>query len=127
YLKIVHGLVRGVPPALDLDAERRLQQLLVRLADARLVRSAHDCSDGGVAVALAECCFDTDGIGADVEVDAVSGPAAALAAAATLFGESASRVLLSVSPDDVTAVLQKSAAAGVTAKMIGQTGGNRIR
>ena len=50
YLKVVHDLVRGVPPALDLDAERALQALLVTLADERLVRSAHDCSDGGLAV-----------------------------------------------------------------------------
>ncbi len=57
YLKVVHGLVRGAPPALDLKAERALQDLLVTLADARLIRSAHDCSDGGLAVTLAECCF----------------------------------------------------------------------
>ena len=69
YLKIVHGVVRGVPPALDLDAERTLQALLVELAAERLMRSAHDCSDGGLAVTLAECCFDTDGIGADVSID----------------------------------------------------------
>ena len=128
YLKIVHGLVRGVPPALDLDAERRLQQLLVRLADARLLRSAHDCSDGGLAVALAECCFDTQGIGAEIELDGTAASAnATVNAAAALFGESASRVLLSVSADDVTAVLERAAAAGVSARMIGQTGGNRIR
>ncbi|HZT77596.1 MAG TPA: phosphoribosylformylglycinamidine synthase subunit PurL [Vicinamibacterales bacterium] len=128
YLKIVHGLVRGVPPALDLDVERRLQALVVALADARLVRSAHDCSDGGFAVALAECCFDTNGIGVEVELDAVRvASAAAINAAAALFGESASRVLVSVSSDDVTAVLERAAAAGVSAKMIGQTGGNRIR
>jgi phosphoribosylformylglycinamidine synthase len=128
YLKIVHGLVRGQPPAIDLDGEKRLQKLLVDLADARLVRSAHDCSDGGLAVTLAECCFDTHGIGAEVEVDAVPvSSSAAIVAAATLFGESATRVLLSVSPDDVTDVLTTAAAAGVNAKMIGQTGGNRIR
>ncbi len=128
YLKTVHGRVRGVPPAIDLDVERRLHDLLVTLADARLVRSAHDCSDGGFAVTLAECCFDTNGIGAEVELDAVAvSKSARLNTAAALFGESASRVLLSVSPDDVTAVLEKSAAAGVPARMIGQTGGNRIR
>ena len=55
YLKVVHGLVRGVPPVLTLERERALQTLLVRLAEARLIRSAHDCSDGGIAVALAEC------------------------------------------------------------------------
>ena len=128
YLNIVHGLVRGAPPQLDLDAERRLQALLVALADARLMRSAHDCSDGGFAVTFAECCFDTSGVGAEVELDALAVAATPwVNTAAVLFGESASRVLLSVSPDDVTAVLEKSAAAGVTARMIGQTGGNRIR
>jgi phosphoribosylformylglycinamidine synthase len=128
YLKVVHGLVRGLPPAVDLDSEKRLQKLLVDLADARLVRSAHDCSDGGLAVTLAECCFDTNGMGAEVELDApATSSGSAIAAAAALFGESASRVLLSVSPDDATDVLTKAAAARVTAKMIGQTGGNRIR
>jgi len=128
YLRVVHGLVRGVPPAIDLDREKRLQDVLVALADGRLVRSAHDCSDGGLAVTLAECCFDTNGIGAEVEIDPVSaGSNQAIASAAALFGESASRVLVSVSPDDVTAVLRRAAAAGVSATMIGQTGGNRIR
>jgi phosphoribosylformylglycinamidine synthase len=66
YLKVVHNLVRGVPPALDLEAERALQTLLVTLADEGLARSAHDCSDGGLAVTVAECCFDTFGIGANI-------------------------------------------------------------
>src|SRR5262249_54286465 len=59
YLKVGYDRVQGRPPALDLNAERALQQLLVALAGERLLRSAHDCSDGGIAVALAECTFDT--------------------------------------------------------------------
>src|SRR6476659_3900464 len=55
YLKLAYDLVRGLPPALDLHRERALQALLVELADERLLRSAHDCSDGGLAIALAEC------------------------------------------------------------------------
>ena len=93
YLKVVHGLVRGVPPSLDLKAERALQDLLVALAGERLVRSAHDCSDGGLAVAVAECCFETIGIGAEIsigEVEVARDPRVNVAAA--LFGESASRV-----------------------------------
>jgi len=128
YLKVTHGLVRGVPPGLDLATERRLQDLLVQLADARLIRSAHDCSDGGFAVTLVESCFDTNGIGAEVELQPASvSTSPQLNVAASLFGESASRVLVSVSSDDVTAVLEKAAASGVKAAMIGQTGGNRIR
>jgi phosphoribosylformylglycinamidine synthase len=124
----MHDLVRGVPPALDLDAERALQALLVTLADARLVRSAHDCSDGGLAVTVAECCFETNGIGAEVSIDGaqVSGDAR-MNVAAALFGESASRVVVSVVPEHVTTVLQRAATARVPARVIGQTGGNRLR
>jgi phosphoribosylformylglycinamidine synthase len=128
YLKVIHGVVRGVPPALDLAAERSLQQLLVVLARERLVRSAHDCSDGGVAVTLAESCFDTAGMGADVEIEELRVAANdRVNLAAALFGESASRVIMSVAPDDVTAVLQQAAAANVPAKVVGSTGGNRLR
>jgi phosphoribosylformylglycinamidine synthase len=127
YLKIAHDLVRGVPPSLDLGAERALQTLMVTLADARLIRSAHDCSDGGIAVALAECCFDTNGIGAEVSIPAVHAagdPHINLAAA--LFGESASRVLVSLATDVLADVLERAAAAQVPARVIGQTGGNRL-
>jgi phosphoribosylformylglycinamidine synthase len=128
YLKVVHHVVRGVPPALDLEAERALQRLLVTLADERLVRSAHDCSDGGLAVTIAESCFDTNGIGAEVSVGAeqvARNPHTNVAAA--LFGESASRVVVSADPSDVTSILERAAAAKVPARVIGQTGGNRLR
>jgi phosphoribosylformylglycinamidine synthase len=129
YLKAIHGIVRGVPPLLDLGAERALQTLLVALADDRLIRSAHDCSDGGLAVALAECCFDTGGMGAEISV---AGAAAEirdepLRIAAALFGESASRVLVSCVQDDVAAVLERAAAANVPAQVVGATGGNLLR
>jgi phosphoribosylformylglycinamidine synthase subunit PurL len=128
YLKVVHDLVRGMPPAVDLERERALHTLLVTLAEARLVRSAHDCSDGGLAVAVAECCFDTGGVGAEVSIERVSvARDALLNVAAALFGESASRVIVSLVPDDVTAVLQRAAAANVPARVIGETGGNRLR
>jgi phosphoribosylformylglycinamidine synthase len=127
YLKVAHDIVRGVPPSLDLAAERALQTLIVALAEARLIRSANDCSDGGLAVALAECCFDTNGVGAEVSiaaVDAARDPQMNLAAA--LFGESASRVLVSLATDGLADVLERAAAAHVPARVIGQTGGNRL-
>jgi phosphoribosylformylglycinamidine synthase len=128
YLKVVHNLVRGVPPALDLEAERALQTLLVTLADEGLARSAHDCSDGGLAVTVAECCFDTFGIGANISVDAPEAASASAAGVATaLFSESASRVIVSVAPEELTRVLERAAAAKVPATVIGQTGGNRLR
>jgi phosphoribosylformylglycinamidine synthase II len=128
YLKTIFGLVRGMPPALDLAAERTLQSLLVTLANERLIRSAHDCSDGGLAVTIAESSFETNGIGAEVSIASVAvADDQRLNDAAALFGESASRVIVSVAPDDATAVLERAAAAGVPARVIGQTGGNRLR
>ena len=128
YLKLVYDQVRGVPPALDLDRERALQDLLVRLADSRLVRSADDCSDGGIAVTLAECCFDPLGIGAEISLDAVEvSNNGRLDEAAALFGESASRVVVSAAAENVTRVMDQATAAGVPVRVIGQTGGNRLR
>jgi phosphoribosylformylglycinamidine synthase len=127
YLKLVDGSVRGVPPVLDLDAERALQVLLADLAADRLVRSAHDCSDGGLAVTLAECCFDTDGIGADVSIERVAvAKAETINLAAALFGESASRVVVSAAPEAVSEVVKKAADAGVPARIIGRTGGRSL-
>ncbi|MBA3298432.1 MAG: phosphoribosylformylglycinamidine synthase subunit PurL [Acidobacteria bacterium] len=122
YLKTVHGLVRGQPPMLDLERERALIELLGRASSGRLLRSAHDCSDGGLAVTLAECAFDSGGIGCTVNV-----PPAASRFDATLFGESASRVIVSAKPQDAATLLQLAAEHGVPAQIVGSTGGSRIR
>jgi phosphoribosylformylglycinamidine synthase subunit PurL len=127
YLKTLHGLIRGVPPALDLARERALHRLLVDLAARRLVRSAHDCAEGGLAVALAECCCEASGLGAEIAMAGVAPVAGVDRLAATLFGESASRVLVSVTPDHTAAVLDAARAAGVPAARIGRTGGRTIR
>jgi phosphoribosylformylglycinamidine synthase II len=121
YLKTLHGLTRGVPPALDLSRERALHRLLARAAEEGLLKSAQDCSDGGFAVALAECAFDTGGIGADVDVPAVGGDIA------TLFGESASRAIISAAPGSSATLLEMARAAGLPARIIGKTGGGRLR
>jgi phosphoribosylformylglycinamidine synthase subunit PurL len=116
YLKIVHGLVRGDVPALDLERERALQSLVVALASRGWVKSAHDCSDGGIAVTIAESCFDAAGLGTTVD----------LGAALELFSETASRIVVSVSASKEKDVLADAAAAGVPARRIGTTGGSRI-
>jgi len=126
YLKSVHGMVRGVPPSLDLAREAALQRLLVEGIAAGVIQSAHDCAEGGFAVALAECCFDT-GLGVSVDVQGVQVDMKALADVATLFGESASRVIVSVSSSGVSNILARAAAAGVPAASIGTVGGSRIR
>jgi phosphoribosylformylglycinamidine (FGAM) synthase-like enzyme len=77
---------------------------------------------------VAECCFDTNGIGATVSIDALPvARDAAITVAAVLFGESASRVVVSVVSEELTRVIERAAAAGVPARVIGQTGGNRLR
>jgi len=128
YVKVVYDLVRGVPPAIDLAAERALQLLLVALADARLIRSAHDCSDGGLAVTVAECCFDTGGVGVEVSIGGVEvSRRATVNRAAALFGESSSRVVISAAPESVSVVLARAASAGVPAAVVGRVGGTAIR
>ena len=125
YLATMHGKVSGRPPAIDLKREAALQSLILQLVRNGIVDSAHDCSEGGLAIALAECTFDTANIGVDVNLPrAFDG---ALAVNATLFGESASRIVVSVPTDRVDAVIAGADAAGVPATVIGQTGGARIR
>jgi phosphoribosylformylglycinamidine synthase len=127
YLKTIHGIIRGTPPVLDLTKERALHLLLVDLAARRLIRSAHDCAEGGFAVALAECCFDSGGIGAVVDVSAAASDAGVDVLSATLFGESASRVLVTVEPSRAADVLGAAAKAAIHAERIGHTGGTSVR
>jgi phosphoribosylformylglycinamidine synthase subunit PurL len=128
YLKVVYDRVSGVPPQLDLESERALQELVAALAADRLVESANDCSDGGLAMALAECCFGAGDRGADVAIDAVSvARNSPVNQAAALFGESASRVLVSAAADRASDVLARALAKGVPAQVIGQTGGHQLR
>jgi phosphoribosylformylglycinamidine synthase len=122
YLETVHGLVRGDAPALDLEREAALIRLLTGAIGDGLVRSAHDVSDGGIAVTLAECCFDAGGIGAAVDVPSCP----PLPAWSSCFSESASRIVVSVDASKETDLLARAAAAGVPARRIGVTGGDRL-
>jgi phosphoribosylformylglycinamidine synthase len=126
YLKVVHGLIRGVPPALDLAREAALQRVLVDGAARGVIRSAHDCAEGGLAVTLAESCFDAS-LGVDVNISSVDGLAREFDEVAALFGESASRVVVSVALARADELLAAAAAAGVPAARIGVVGGDRIR
>ncbi len=132
YLKTIHGLVRGVPPAVDLPRERAVQRLLPALAADRLIESAHDVAEGGLAVALAESCFDTGGIGIDVDLAPATGQAfvanrTSAADEQTLFGESAPLVVVSATDEQAPAVLERAAAVGLPARIIGRTDGRAIR
>jgi phosphoribosylformylglycinamidine synthase len=127
YLKVVHGLVRGTPPILDLTREAALHRVLVAGAATGLIRSAQDCSEGGLAIALAECCIGT-GLGTNVDVPQIASLGATpFADVSTLFSESASRALASVAPDREAELLEFAGRHGVPARRIGVVAGSRIQ
>ena len=129
YLSTVHGVVAGDAPALDLQHERGIIRLLTTAAADRLLRSAHDCSDGGLAVTIAECSFDSGGVGCRVDLPAPDGPPAGAewATLGVLFSESAGRVIVTVQPERREALLDLARATGVPATVIGRTGGTRLQ
>jgi phosphoribosylformylglycinamidine synthase len=126
YLASLHGTVAGKPPVIDLKREAALQRLIIDLIRGGAVESAHDCSEGGLAVALAECTFDSNGLGVSADLPAVSG-LDRFALNATLFGESASRIVVSAADRHLESVLKAAKAAGVPAREIGKVGGDRIQ
>jgi len=126
YLKVMHGLIRGVPPSLDLAREAALQRVLIAGASAELIRSAHDCAEGGLAVTLAECCFDTP-FGAVVDLNQLASGDTRFDAVATLFGESASRVVVSIGADHVDEFLTLVGREKVPVTRLGEVAGRAIR
>jgi phosphoribosylformylglycinamidine synthase len=128
YLKTVHGVIAGEAPAIDLRGEGALITLLTKGAAERLIESAHDCSDGGLAVTIAECTFDSGGIGGVVNLPRAAAVAGdEWAALGTLFSETAGRVVVTVKADRREALLQLARATGVAAAVIGRTGGTQLQ
>jgi phosphoribosylformylglycinamidine synthase subunit PurL len=115
YAHEILGALWGFPPALELDKEAALQKALVEAIREGLLDSAHDCSEGGLAVALARCSFH-QGIGARVEL-----PSNDLPAECVLFGEDASRVVVSCDPENVGRIQQIAVECGVAADPLGVT------
>jgi len=114
YAKRIAAVVAGEPPAIDLAAEKRLIDCLVALAEARNVESAHDLSDGGLAVAVAESCFAADGFGASLKIEREA------TAEYALFGERGARAIVSVARGKVGAVLATAREYKVGAREIGK-------
>lgn len=121
YLARVHGLVAG-RPSIDLDLEVALQRLVRELIGDGVARSAHDCAEGGLAVALAESAFSGD-IGIHCDAGWLAG---CDRTDVSLFGEAQSRIVVSVAPDDVAAVAERARAAGVPCGVLGRVGGRRL-
>jgi phosphoribosylformylglycinamidine synthase II len=118
FAEVVLGDVTGMPPALDVAKERALIELLVAAAEQTLLASAHDCGDGGLAVALAECAI-AEGHGFAVTVPTDLPPHVAL------FSESASRAVVAVEPVDEDAFVRLAGSHGVPVARLGETGGPR--
>jgi phosphoribosylformylglycinamidine synthase len=114
YSKTVGKIVAGEPPAIDLAAEKRLIECLVALAEGGLPQSAHDVSEGGIAVTLAESCFATAGLGAEVTLRG-DGPAEN-----ALFGERGARAVVSVKETLLARVMDTARQCGVAALRIGR-------
>jgi phosphoribosylformylglycinamidine synthase II len=116
---------RGRVPALSLDLEKRVQEACLKAAAEGLLRSAHDCSDGGLALAVAESCFSSlnrVGIGADLAL--CSGT---LPAAACLFAESPSRIIVSCAPEAGDRLFEIAEEMGCPVELLGNVGGDRLR
>ena len=119
YLQVIHGLTAG-RPFIDLSLERRVQELCRSAIRDDLISSAHDCSDGGLAVTLAECCIP-QGIGFTGE------PLLPRRWDAAIFGESQSRIVVTLPANQWPALEESAAAVSVPIQRLGTTGGNRFR
>jgi phosphoribosylformylglycinamidine synthase len=115
YAKDIVGEFWGFPPALELAGEAALQHTIIELIDAGLLDSAHDCSDGGLATALAKMAFPSV-IGCNVDL-----PSNELAPEFVLFGEDASRIVISCDPANLAGIKQIAAKHSVSAELLGET------
>jgi phosphoribosylformylglycinamidine synthase len=123
YLKVCHDLKLGPPPRVDLAYEIKIQNAVRDLIREGLVKSAHDCSEGGLAVALAECCFNPEKLfGAEIDLKAGDTPATTV-----LFNESQSRIVISVAPEDLQGTMSILQERQIPFQQIGRVGGNQLR
>jgi len=119
YLKVEHETVAGMPPAIDLELEFDVQRAVIAGIRDELIKSAHDCSEGGVAVAIAESCV-AGGLGADVHLDDDLHPVA------SLFAETQSRIVVSVAEGAAETFVESLVAANVPFSVIGTVGGDTL-
>jgi phosphoribosylformylglycinamidine synthase len=124
YLKRIHGRKAGAPPRMDLPAAKKLHDLMLAIIRQGWVKSAHDCSEGGLAVALAECCMSNGEklVGAKVNLSKVTGRVDA-----ALFGESQNRIVISAGKTHAARIIKAAGKAGVPVTKLGVTGGRTLQ
>ena len=121
YLAIIHGSVRGAPPWIDLGFEKRLQAFFLELAAEDMLHSAHDVAEGGLAVALAECCLASpERLGARIELEQ------SMRADVLLFAESQSRILVTLDRQSWPRLRDRAQRDGIPVATIGEVGGARL-
>ncbi len=120
FLRDIHDRRDGPPPPVDLVAEKKNGDFVRGLIRSGIATAVHDCSDGGLGVAVAEMSM-ASGIGATISPNNIGSDAA------TFFGEDQGRYVLSVKRDDMPGVIDKASAAGVSAVWIGSTGGSELK
>jgi phosphoribosylformylglycinamidine synthase II len=112
FLKVCHGRKEGLPPRLDVERELTVQNSVRELIRTGLVRSAHDCSEGGLAVALAESCFNPKGLfGAEIDLEPT---------VQNLFNESQSRIVISCAPSGAEKVLSELRSKNIPHRRLGE-------
>jgi phosphoribosylformylglycinamidine synthase len=130
YLARIHNRIAGQPPALDLAREIAVQQSCLAAIQAGLVSSAHDVSDGGLLIAIAECCIATQQrscMGANLTIDrGQPGFAEGISLAATLFGESPSRIIVTLKEQHLAALAEIAKRHGVPCLTLGRSGGDQL-
>jgi phosphoribosylformylglycinamidine synthase len=122
YLFQFHHREAGAPPRLDLAREEAVQYACIEAIGEGLISSAHDCAEGGIAVALAECCFHPDApVGAEIKLPAGS------RMDALLFGETQSRILVSLPKAGLGKLEAICRERDVPFQVLGSVGGNRLK
>jgi phosphoribosylformylglycinamidine synthase len=123
YLKLCHGLKLGPPPPVDLAYEIKIQNAVCALIREGVVKSAHDCSEGGLAVTLAECCFNPEkSFGAEIDLKAGDAPSTTV-----LFNESQSRIVISVAPENLQVTMSILQEGQIPFQQLGRVGGDQLR
>jgi phosphoribosylformylglycinamidine synthase len=120
YLQTQHGKKEGTVPEVSLENEKKVQGLLIRHIEAGKITAAHDLSEGGLLVCLAEMLFGENKLGASLSIPEMG------RLDATLFGESQGRVLVAVSSSDSSDFLSYAESAGVQAQSLGETSDSGI-
>jgi phosphoribosylformylglycinamidine synthase len=123
YLKVCHGLKLGPPPRVDLAYEIKIQNAVRDLIREGLVKSAHDCSEGGLVVGLAECCFNPEKhFGAEIDLETGD-----TSVATALFNESQSRIVISIAPEDLQNTMSMLQERQIPFQQLGKVGGDHLR